>query len=198
LKDFFKNIQTLLIVVLVALLLLQRSCSSNPTISEPTIITKVETKWDTITINKIEYVPKWVEKIITVYENDTIVINTPIDTLEVLKEYYAKNVYIDEIVLDSLGVVTITDTITQNKIFSRQVKSDILLPTTTLTQEIYLNNREFYWGLGIQGRSDQLNYVGGELLYKDKKKQMYGLGLGINQDFQPVISGRLYWKIGNK
>ncbi len=197
-KAFFKNIQFLLIVVLVVLLLLQRSCSSDPTISEPTIITKVETKWDTITINKIEYVPKWVEKIVTVYENDTIIINTPIDTLEVLKEYYAKNVYIDEIVLDSLGVVTVTDTISQNKIFSRQVKSDILLPTTTLTQEIYLNNREFYWGVGASGRSDQINYVGGEILYKDKKKQIYGIGLGINQDFKPVISGKMYWKIGKK
>ena len=144
-KVFFKNIQFLLIVVLVVLLLLQRSCSSNQDIIEPTIITKVETKWDTITINKVEYVPKWIEKVVTVYENDTIIINTPIDTLEVLKEYYAKNVYVDKIVLDSLGTVTITDTITQNKIFSRKIQSDILIPTTTLTQEIYLNNREFYF-----------------------------------------------------
>ena len=121
-KVFFKNIQFLLIVVLVVLLLLQRSCSSNQDIIEPTIITKVETKWDTITINKVEYVPKWIEKVVTVYENDTIIINTPIDTLEVLKEYYAKNVYVDKIVLDSLGTVTITDTITQNKIFSRKIQ----------------------------------------------------------------------------
>ena len=140
-KVFFKNIQFLLIVVLVVLLLLQRSCSSNQDIIEPTIITKVKTKWDTITINKVEYVPKWIEKVVTVYENDTIIINTPIDTLEVLKEYYAKNVYVDKIVLDSLGTVTITDTITQNKIFSRKIQSDILIPTTTLTQEIYLNNK---------------------------------------------------------
>ena len=28
----------------------------------------------------------------------TIIINIPIDTLEVLKDYYAKNVYIDEII----------------------------------------------------------------------------------------------------
>tara|TARA_Y100000389_G_scaffold131014_1_gene128463 strand:- start:174 stop:770 length:597 start_codon:yes stop_codon:yes gene_type:complete len=198
LKVFFKNIQFLLIVVLVALLLLQRSCSSDSTISEPTIITKVETKWDTITINKIEYVPKWVEKIVTVYENDTIIINTPIDTLEVLKEYYAKNVYIDEIVLDSLGVVTITDTISQNKIFSRQVKSDILLPTTTLTQEIYLNNREFYWGLNVAGNKTQINYLGGGILYKSKSKNIYGLGIGVNENFQPIISGSYYMKIGKK
>lgn len=197
-KAFFKNIQFLLIVVLVILLLLQRSCSSDSNIVEPKIITKIETKWDTVTINKPIYVPKWKTKIVTKYEIDSILVNIPIDTLEVLKDYYAKNVYIDEIVLDSLGVVIITDTISQNSIFSRQVKSDILIPTTKITEEIYLNNREFYWGLGIQGRSDQINYVGGELLYKDKKKQIYGLGVGINQDFKPVISGRLYWKLGKK
>ena len=197
-KVFFKNIQFLLIVVLVVLLLLQRSCTSDPTIIEPTIITKVETKWDTITINKIEYVPKWVEKIVTVYENDTIIINTPIDTLEVLKEYYAKNVYVDKIVLDSLGVVTVTDTISQNRIFSRQIKSDILIPTKTLTQEIYLNNREFYWGLNIAGRSSHINYLGGGILYKSKRKNIYGLGIGVNENFEPIISGSYYMKIGKK
>jgi len=143
-------------------------------------------------------VPKWKTKVVTKYEIDSILVNIPIDTLEVLKDYYAKNVYVDEIVLDSLGVVIITDTISQNSIFSRQVTSDILIPTTTVTEEHYINNREFYYGLGLQGRSDQINYLGGEILYKDKKRQIYGLGLGINQDFKPVISGRLYWKFGNK
>ena len=67
-KDFFKNIQNLLIVVLVVFLLFQRGCSSNSDGVEPKVITKIETKWDTITINKIEYIPKWVEKIVTIYE----------------------------------------------------------------------------------------------------------------------------------
>jgi hypothetical protein len=198
LKDFFKNIKNLLIVVLVVFLLFQRGCSSNSDGVEPKIITKVETKWDTITINKIEYVPKWVEKIVTIYENDTIVINTPIDTLEVLKEYYAKNVYVDKIVLDSLGIVTITDTISQNKIFSRSIVSDILIPTTTITSDIYINNREFYWGLNVAGRSSQINYLGGGLLYKSKRKNIYGLGIGVNENFQPILSGSYYMKIGKK
>ena len=197
-KDFFKNIKNLLIVVLVVFLLFQRGCSSNSGGVEPKIITKVETKWDTITINKIEYVPKWVEKIVTIYENDTIVINTPIDTLEVLKEYYAKNVYVDKIILDSLGIVTITDTISQNKIFSRSIVSDILIPTTTITSDIYINNREFYWGLNVAGRSSQINYLGGGLLYKSKRKNIYGLGVGVNENFQPIISGSYYMKIGKK
>jgi len=198
LKDFFKNIQTLLIVALIIVLLFQRSCNKSPIEIEPKVITKVETKWDTVTIDKPVYVPKWKTKVVTKYKIDSILINTPIDTLEVLKDYYAKNVYIDEIVLDSLGIIIITDTISKNSIFSRQVKSDILIPTTKITEEIYLNNREFYYGLGLQGRSDQINYIGGELLYKDKKKQIYGLGIGVNQDFKPVVSGRLYWKFGNK
>ena len=195
-KDFFKNIQTLLIVVLVVIILFMRACDGGNDPIEPKVITKVETKWDTVKIVKEVYIPKWKTRIIK--EVDSILVNTPIDTLEVLKDYYAKNVFVDEIVLDSLGVVTVTDTIHKNIIWGRTVKSDILIPTTTITKEIYLNNREFYWGLGLQGRSDQLNYLGGEILYKDKKKQIYGLGIGVNQDLQPVISGRLYWKIGKK
>lgn len=74
----------------------------------------------------------------------------------------------------------------------RDIESNILIPTTTITKEIYLNKREFYWGLGVQGRTDQLNYVGGEFMYKTKNKQQYGIGLGLNQDLQPVLSGRLY------
>ena len=164
---------------------------------EPKVITKIETRWDTITVSKEIYIPKWKTKIITKYESDTIIINIPIDTLEILKDYYSKNIYVDKIELDSLGTITITDTVTQNTIISRSVISDILVPTTTITSDVYINSREFYWGLGLQGRSDQLNYLGGELLFKDKNKRIYGLGLGVNQDFIPVISGRLYWKIGN-
>ena len=163
---------------------------------EPKVITKVETKWDTITVNKEIYVPKWKTKIITKYKNDTIVINTPIDTLEILKDYYSKNVYIDEIILDSLGVVTITDTITQNTILSRSVVSNILIPTTTITSDIYVNSRELYWGLNIAGRSSQINYLGGGLLYKSKNKNIYGLGVGVNENFQPILSASYYMKIG--
>ena len=195
-KDFFKNIQNLLIVVLVIFLLFQKGCSFNSDVVEPKVITKVETKWDTITVNKEIYVPKWKTKIITKYKNDTIVINTPIDTLEILKDYYSKNVYIDEIILDSLGVVTITDTITQNTILSRSVVSNILIPTTTITSDIYVNSRELYWGLNIAGRSSQINYLGGGLLYKSKNKNIYGLGVGVNENFQPILSASYYMKIG--
>ena len=192
-KPYFKNIQTLLIVVLLVLLWLQRSCSSSPGITEPQVITKVEVRYDTVETVKETYVPKYITRIETVIDTFT----TPIDTVNILKNYYAKYFYSDTLKIDTLGYAVINDTITQNTILARDIRTNVLIPTTTITKEIYLNNREFYWGLGLQGKKDQLNYLGGELLYRNKKYQVYGLGVGVNENLQPVISGRLYWKIGN-
>jgi hypothetical protein len=170
-----------------------RNCSGDPIPVDPVIITKIETRYDTITKNVPVYVPEYVQKIET--RVDTIVRIQPIDTVAILKDYFATYVYQDKQELDSLNL-TIIDSISQNKIFARTIEYDLIYPTTTVTKEIYLNNREFYWGIDLKGRSDQLNYLGGSLLYKNKKKQMYSIGLGVNQNFEPVISGGLYWKIG--
>lgn len=192
-KKYFKNLQTLLIVVLVVIVLLMRNCSGDPVPVDPVIITKIETQYDTITKEVPVYVPKYVQKI--EYVHDTVIQRQPIDTVAILKDYFATYVYEDKQKLDSLNL-TIKDSITQNKIVSRSIEYDLIYPTTTITKEIYLNNREFYWGIDLKGRTDQLNYLGGSILYKTKKKQMYSVGIGVNQSFEPVISGGLYWKIG--
>lgn len=190
-KNSFKNIQTLLIIVLVVLLFLQRSCSSNP-IPDTKIVTKIEVKYDTINTVTKTYIPKWKTKIETIHDT----FQADIDTLAILKDYYTKYYYSDTLKIDTVGYAIINDTITQNFIAARKIKTNILIPTTTITKEIYLNENELYWGLGLQGRTDQLNYLGGELLFRNKKKQVYGLGIGVNQDFKPVLSGRIYWKLG--
>ena len=41
-----------------------------------------------------------------------------------------------------------------------------------------------------------LNYIGGELLWRSKRKRVFGVGLGINQNLQLIGSLRLMWKIG--
>jgi len=191
LKNSFKNIQTLLIIVLVVLLFLQRSCSSDP-IPDTKIVTKIEVKYDTINTVTKTYIPKWKTKIETIHDT----FQADIDTLAILKDYYTKYYYSDTLKIDTVGYAIINDTITQNFIAARKIKTNILIPTTTITKEIYLNENEFYWGLGLQGRTDQINYLGGELLFRNKKKQVYGLGIGVNQDFKPVLSGRMYWKLG--
>ena len=196
-KDLFKNIQTLLVVALAALLLYQRGCSSTPPV-EPEIITEVITRWDTLKVATKEYVPKYIRK--TIVEIDTF--QSPIDTISILKDYYAKYFYTDTIKVDSLGFIIINDTVTRNLIAKRDVQSNIFIPTTTITNTVYLNKRELYGGISIGGMvnpvqdESPINYISGELLYKNKKKQIYGFGLGIDKDFYPIISGRMYWKIG--
>lgn len=190
-KKYLGTIQSLLIVVLVIMVLFQSQCSKKPTV-EPEVIVTIETKWDTVEVVQTEYVPKWKTKLVVEYDT----IPSDIDTILILKDYYAKYSYTDTLTLDTLGFLVLNDTITMNSILSRSFVSNIKIPTTTITKEIYLNKREFYWGLGLQGQTDQLNYLGGELMYKNKQKNMLGLGLGVNQDLQPVLSGRIYWKIG--
>ena len=189
-KDYFKNIQTLLIVVLAVLLFLQRSCSSTP--SEPTVITEVVTHWDTIKVETTKYVPKIVEKVVV----DIDTFSTPIDTVSVLKDYYAKYFYTDTIQIDTLGSIIINDTITRNLISMRDVQSNIFIPTTTITNTVYLYKREFFGGISVGATNQAVQNINGELLYVNKKRDAYGFGIGLNPDFQPVYTVRMYWKIG--
>jgi len=191
LRDYFKNIQTLLVVVLAALLFLQRSCSSTPPV-EPEVITEVVTKWDTVKIEKTEYVPKIVEKVVV--NIDTF--SAPIDTVTVLKDYYAKYFYTDTIQIDTLGSIIINDTITRNLISMRDVQSNIFIPTTTITNTIYLYKREFYGGFSVGATNQAVQNINGELLYINKKRDAYGFGVGLNPQWQPVYTVRMYWKIG--
>ena len=190
-RDYFKNIQTLLVVVLAALLFLQRGCSSTPPV-EPEVITKVVTKWDTVTVKKTEYVPKIVEKVVV--EIDTF--STPIDTVTVLKDYYAKYFYTDTIQIDTLGSIVINDTITRNLISMRDVQSNIFIPTTTITNTVYLYKREFFGGFSVGATNQAVQNINGEILYVNKKRDAYGFGIGLNPDFQPIYTVRMYWKIG--
>lgn len=189
-KDFFKNIQTLLIVALVIIILFMRDCRGGNDPIEPKVITKVEVKWDTLKIDSLVYVPKWKTKII----HDTI--PSDVDTLSILKDYYTKYFYTDTLNLDSLGSIIINDTISKNSILSRKIQPNVLIPTTTIINTVYINENEFYLGVGLQGKTNQLNYLGGEMLWRSKKRNVYGFGLGVNQDFQPVLSTRMYWRIG--
>lgn len=190
-KHFFNNIQTIIILVLIILLLLQRSCFSLPSV-EPEVITEVEVEYDSIVYRDTQYFPKWYSKTNTII--DTFL--QPIDTLAILKDYYAKYFYKDSVKVDTFGYVFIKDTITQNKIHSRITKTDLKIPTTTITKKIYPKRNEFYWGVNLQSSKTQFNYLGTDILFKNKRDRIYGLGVGVNQNLNFVISGNIYYKIG--
>ena len=186
---YVKNIQTLLIAVLV-ILLFQRNCSGP---IEPTERIIRDTIVEYVTIEK-EY-PVYVPKIKYVTKVDIDTFTTPIDTAAILADYYAIRTYEDTQVLDSLDL-TITDTVSQNQILGRKIAYNFTYPRKTIKETIILNKRELYFGVGLTGDQSQINYLGSELMYRNKRKQAYGFGIGVNQDLQPVFTGRMYWKIG--
>lgn len=205
-RKLFNNIQSVIIIVLIIVIFLQQQCSGpstglnlfNKNLKQPTpigstVITKIKTKWDTIKIDNLIYVPKWKTHIITEY--DTI-LTTNIDTLSILKDYYTKYFYADTLDLDTLGNIVINDTISQNLITFRKIIPNIYIPTTTIERDLLISKNEFYYGFGLAGNKQQFNYIGGELLWRNKRKKVIGLGVGINQNLQPVLTGRLFWKIG--
>jgi hypothetical protein len=168
-----------------------RSCSGKGTPTEPQIIR--DTIVESFIIEKTYpvYTPK--VKYITQVDIDTFSI--PIDTSAILSDYYAIKTYEDKQVLDSLNL-TIIDTISQNQIKSRKISYTFTYPQTTIRETIILNKRELYFGIGATGNQDQLQYLGGEMVFKNKKRQAYGLGVGVDQNLVPVVSARMYWKLG--
>ena len=191
-KDFFKNIQNLLIVVLVVIILLMRSCSGNETIPEPKITTETIVKWDTVIIEKTQYIPKWRTKVTTVH--DTIL--AKVDTAFILKDYYSTYAYTDTLNLDSLGSIVINDTISKNSILFRDVQPNIFIPTITVTNTSYIYQREFFGGISVGSSPTAIQNLNGEILFVNKKRQAYGFGIGVNNEFAPIYTGRLYWKLG--
>ena len=202
-KKAFKNIQTVIIFVLLIIIFFLRECQgnqSNSSLTEPDTIVKIETKYDTI-VNTIEtYVPEYVTEVKwkTKTIHDTLILEVhdtiPVDTALVLEDYFKAYAYTDTIKKDSV-TLTIKDTITQNKIVSRGIEYTLIYPTTTITKKSDFNKRELYVGLGLGGDKQQISYIGSELMLRNKKKQIYGIGLGINSSFEPILTFKMGWKV---
>lgn len=186
------KLEHILILILGVVILWLTQCRRSEPIVDEIVKTEVVTKWDTVEVAKTKYVPKIIEKV--VIDIDTF--NAPIDTVSVLEDYYAKYFYTDTIQIDTLGSVVINDTITRNLISFRDVQSNIFIPTTTITNTVYLNRREFYGGISVTGRPTQLDFINGELLYRGKKRNAYGIGVGLNPQFEPIYTFKVFWKIG--
>ena len=165
-----KNFQTLIIIGLVIVIFLLRECKgeSKGAPIEPVTIVKIETKYDTIVETVETYIPEYRTKVTYAYT----------DTLKT----------------DSVTFV-INDTISQNKILSRGINYSLIYPTTIITTEREINKRELYIGFGLGGDKQQLSYVGSELLLRNKKQRIYGIGLGINNSFEPILTFKMSWKV---
>lgn len=197
-----KYIKDILIIGLVIVIILLRSCGGDV---EPVVITKTEIKYDTITNEITNYTPKLTTRIIRqvdtitdslyIVKHDTLYGDIVIDTSKILEDFFAKYVYKDTQDFDSVKFV-INDTISKNQILSRRIDYTLVRPTITITEKHFINRREFYLGLGLIGTPQRLSFIGPQINYKDKKRNLFGLGIGIDSDLQPVISLQYSYRIG--
>jgi len=198
LKKIFKNFQTLIIIGLIIVIFLLRECKgeSKGAPIEPVTIVKIETKYDTIVETVETYIPEYRTKVKWKTVHDTIEVHDtiPTDTASILKDYFATYAYTDTLKTDSVTFI-VNDTISQNRILSRGINYSLVYPTKIISTEREVNKRELYIGFGLGGDKQQLSYLGSELMLRNKKERIYGVGLGINNNFEPILTFKMSWKV---
>ena len=197
-KLTWERIQSIVIVILVIVILLMSQCNGGEVITEPKIITRTTTVWDTVEVEKEIYVPKWRTKVVTEYDTVEVLIPQYVDTLSILNDYYSQYVYLDTINLDTLGYITIRDTVTENKIMNRYPDIQINVPTKIIERDIYINNREFYAGIGARTNGNHISWMGLEGVFRNKRGNTFILGVGTDDENKLSIGGGVHWKIGKE
>ena len=112
--------------------------------------------------------------------------------------YLVKNIYADTVKLDTLGYVSVADTVYKNEIHNRSYRYSYKIPTVTVTNTItkYAPAKgALFMGGGIAGNKNGVELLQGGFLYKSKKDKVFGLNLGINGNSQIVYGLQSYWKI---
>jgi hypothetical protein len=164
---------------------------------------------DTIEVEKVKVVTKKGEDIVhEVIDVDTLVLKelVNVDSAAILKDYLAKIVYKDTLVLDGgLGTIALTDTITKNRILGRTW--DAKVKERIIKEELIVKEparNQLYYGLNAGfNREDYVSAVGAGLILKTKKDKIYNLNIGVNNrtidgtngSFSPYVGFGTYWKI---
>ena len=152
---------------------------------------------DTIDIVKTKVITKQGKDI---YHDTTIFVQVPmnVDTMAIIKNYFAKNVYKDTLYLpDSLGYIIMLDTISKNTIEARMFTANVKQRTikeTTIVKE--LPKTKIFWGIGMGfDRTNYINHIGANLLINTKCDKLYNIGAGVDINKTPFINASIYWKL---
>lgn len=198
---------TLIVIgVLIAIILLQRSCTGTSTEpSEPQVIVKIDTVYKHITDTVIKNVP--IKSIVYVkpdapqYDSGENIDTCRARFNYLLKQHIARRVYQDTLKLDSLGTIVVIDTVWLNKLGKRTKIYDYKIPFVTKTVTIIKEKepvRQLYIGGNLFGDKNALQLLTPGILYKTKKDQIYQANIGINFDGSLTYGIGAYWKISFK
>jgi hypothetical protein len=166
------------------------------TIPYPTkVVTKVVYKY--VPVVKVKKVKVPVEKI--QYKVVEVAGKpTALDTVAILQQYYPKNVFTDVLVLEKgQGKVTVTDTVSHNRLVGRTFTADIKPRLVRENVEVAPPAvREWYLGPELTTNFNGINnWYGLNALLKTKQNYIYKLGGGINMR-DGLVGPRPYLVVG--
>jgi hypothetical protein len=139
---------------------------------------------------------KWNRDTLLVDTTIFIPVPTIVDTLAILKQYFAKNIYTDTLHLGDAGFVFVRDTISKNTIdgrFYHAIINQKTITETTIVKEP--NKANIYFGFSSGVNKSGINNIGADFILKSKKDIMYGLGLGADINKNTFVNASIHWKI---
>lgn len=202
----FINLSSVLIFVLCIIILFQKYQKSSVVRDTITVAGKpyevIKHEIDTIEVVKTKIKTIKGDSIpFEVLVHDTLWKTIDVDTMAIIKNYFAKIIYKDTLKLDdSLGTVVVIDTISENRIIGRVWEANVrerIVKDLTIVKE--MPKRQLFIGADATfNKVNLLNSVGGGLIYKDKQDALYKFNLGLSNtgdQLLPYIGGGVYWKI---
>lgn len=212
-KDFLKIVRNVLTIIggIVLVFILINKCTScgktgngsSKTVKIDTVYVKVKQDTSYIPVPDTIFYPK--EKLRfkwdTLWINDDLLTANEIEhpTFNYREDYFATRVYKDTL-NNKYGSIIINDTISQNKVQGRGVKTYILIPEVTKTITVPEKKRnQLYFGGGLFGNETKVlsGYEAG-LMFKTKQDRI--LSLSYNQIFngQHYYKASVYFKLSFK
>jgi hypothetical protein len=202
------SVQTVVILVLLIIVFLQRcgTGSSNTPAPKRDTVRVVDTQW----VTKVDTFygkpkPSAPPKVDTSWRDSIKLKDSTYKYLfdryiELGDRYYSRHTYQQKFKIDTIGSITVKDTVVSNVITGRSLTYDLKYPvikeTTTITiHEPYKSTRQLYVGGGIWGNQKApISGANVGLLYKDRKDRVFGGNIGVfNSELTYGVSS--YWKI---
>lgn len=138
----------------------------------------------------------------TEYLADTNYAALKIQFDNLVKMYTALAIYVDSVKLDTLGYVSVTDSVRENKLIGRAWKYNYKIPfvtkTVTITNQAP-SKAQLYIGGGVN-TTQTLGLQSAEagLLLKTKADKVYGIKAEADIHGNISYGFQTYWKIGKK
>jgi hypothetical protein len=161
---------------------------------------------DTIPVDSLVEVEVEVPVPYEVEKRVEVPVQVPVDTNQILSIFFKKNVFNNTLkLLNNSGTVSITDTISENKIVGRSFKANIK-PKTIIDTVLKVVPPKSQWFAGFEVKVDKPSVVRNldvGLMYKSKDDKIFKVGVGVENvmtsstsgKFEPYIGGGAYFPV---